>query len=112
MQKKKLLTDPDKFISEIPELLNETWSLKKNLTKNVSNNHIDNLYEHGIKNGAAGGKLLGSGAGGFFLFVCKNAENKKKLVKSLKKSILVHFKTEDKGTRIIFRNKDYYDTIK
>jgi len=110
--KKKLLLNSNAFLTEIPELLNETWKLKKRLTKNVSNNHIDNLYEYGIKNGAEGGKLLGSGAGGFFLFVCKNAENKKKLVKSLKKSILVNFKTEEKGSRIIFKNKDYYDTIK
>ena len=109
--KKKLLSNPDKFVSEIPELLNETWKLKKMLNRNVSNAHIENLYEHGLKNGAQGGKLLGSGAGGFFLFVCSNSENKKKLAKSLKKSILVNFKTEEKGTRIIFKNKDYYDVI-
>jgi D-glycero-alpha-D-manno-heptose-7-phosphate kinase len=84
---------------------------KKKLTKNVTNNQIDELYNYCIKNGAEGGKLLGSGAGGFFLFVCKNSEGKKKLAKSLKNSILVNFKTEKIGSKIIFKNKDYYDTI-
>jgi len=110
--KKNLNSDPNNFLNEIPSLLKESWSLKKKLTKNVTNDHIDGLYEYCIKNGAEGGKLLGSGAGGFFLFVCKNSENKKKLVKSLKKSILVNFKTEKVGSKIIFQNKDYYDTIK
>ena len=110
--KKKLNSDPNKFLNEVPLLLNETWNLKKKLTKNVTNTQIEDLYDYCIKNGAEGGKLLGSGAGGFFLFVCKNSESKKKLAKSLKNSILVNFKTEEKGSKIIFKNKDYYDTIK
>ena len=109
--KKKLNSDPNKFLNEVPHLLNETWNLKKKLTKNVTNTQIEDLYDYCIKNGAEGGKLLGSGAGGFFLFVCKNSESKKKLAKSLKNSILVNFKTEEKGSKIIFKNKDYYDTI-
>lgn len=109
--KKKLLINPNSFLDEIPSLLNETWNIKKKLSKNVTNSYIDNLYDHGIKNGAIGGKLLGSGAGGFFLFVCKNINEKKRLVKSLKKSILVNFKTENNGSKIIFKNKDYYEKI-
>lgn len=109
--KKKLLLSPNNFLLEIPELLNETWKLKKKLAKNVTNDYIENLYSMGIKNGALGGKLLGSGAGGFFLFICKNIDDKRRLVKSLKKTILVDFKTENKGSTIIFKNRDYYDTF-
>ena len=80
--KKKLNSDPNKFLNEVPHLLNETWNLKK-LTKNVTNTQIEDLYDYCIKNGAEGGKLLGSGAGGFFCLFVKIVKVKK-LAKSLK----------------------------
>ena len=38
----------------------------------MSNSKIDQMYEFGMKNGALGGKLVGAGSGGFFLFVAKD----------------------------------------
>ena len=34
----------------------------------ISNNYIDEIYEGALENGALGGKLLGAGGGGFFIF--------------------------------------------
>ncbi len=48
--------------------LGRVWQLKKSLSKSVSNNKIDSIYDAAIAAGASGGKLLGAGAGGFFLF--------------------------------------------
>ena len=34
----------------------------------ISNDYIDAIYEGALENGASGGKLLGAGGGGFFVF--------------------------------------------
>ena len=56
------------IISDFSELLKKYWWYKKKLTSNVSNSHIDKIYDQGIKLGAYSGKLLGAGAGGFMIF--------------------------------------------
>ena len=48
--------------------LNLAWNLKRELSKKISNEHLDDIYDYAIKHGALGGKLLGAGGGGFFLF--------------------------------------------
>ena len=89
------------FLDHISELLNESWKLKKNLSNNVSNNHIDKIYNSALKNGAMAGKILGAGGGGFIMFITKNALDKKKLIKFLNKLTHVNFKFENKGTEIV-----------
>ena len=48
--------------------LDEAWHLKKLLSDKISNNFIDEIYLGSKAHGALGGKLLGAGGGGFFLF--------------------------------------------
>jgi len=55
-------------LSNFGETLHQAWSLKKKFSKLISNKEIDEIYEFAIKNGATGGKLLGAGGGGFFIF--------------------------------------------
>ena len=50
------------------ECLDKAWRLKRKFSTMISNEHIDSIYDGAIKNGALGGKLLGAGGGGFFLF--------------------------------------------
>lgn len=49
------------------ELLHESWKAKQSLASNVSNEHINQMYETARSLGAIGGKLLGAGGGGFLL---------------------------------------------
>ena len=49
-------------------LMNEHWEHKKARSKNISNDHVNALYELARENGALGGKLVGAGSGGFLLF--------------------------------------------
>ena len=58
-------------LSEFGSGLNLAWSLKRQFSKKISNNYLDDIYSYAIKNGALGGKLLGAGGGGFFLFYVK-----------------------------------------
>jgi D-glycero-alpha-D-manno-heptose-7-phosphate kinase len=55
-------------LDDFGRMLNETWCLKKSINKKVSNTELDNIYAAAMKAGADGGRLLGSGGGGYFLF--------------------------------------------
>lgn len=48
--------------------LDDAWQLKKSLSSSISTQQIDEIYQAARDAGALGGKLLGAGAGGFFLF--------------------------------------------
>ena len=53
------------------ELLDESWIYKKQFSSKISNPQIDALYEAAKDEGAIGGKVSGSGGGGFMYFICK-----------------------------------------
>ena len=64
-------------IDVLGDILNENWKIKRTLVNGVSNPQFDEWYEKAIKNGALGGKILGAGGSGFFLFyVPKEDQNK------------------------------------
>lgn len=48
--------------------LDEAWQLKKRFSSAISHGRLDDIYEAALSAGALGGKLLGAGGGGFFLF--------------------------------------------
>ena len=48
--------------------LHKTWELKRSFSSKISNPWLDEIYNGAIQNGAIGGKLLGAGGGGYFLF--------------------------------------------
>jgi D-glycero-alpha-D-manno-heptose-7-phosphate kinase len=50
-------------------LLGENWELKRKLAEGISDEAVDRLYAAAMDAGAAAGKILGAGAGGFLLVV-------------------------------------------
>jgi D-glycero-alpha-D-manno-heptose-7-phosphate kinase len=48
--------------------LHEAWQFKRQFSANISNVRLDDIYDNALKHGAVGGKLLGAGGGGFFIF--------------------------------------------
>jgi len=48
--------------------LDEAWCLKKRFSSAISHGRLDDIYAAALDAGALGGKLLGAGGGGFFLF--------------------------------------------
>jgi len=81
-------------------LLDCSWSLKKELSDNVSNEFIDEVHRTAKEAGAIGGKLLGAGGGGFMIFVVE--PDKQKAVKEALGLYHVPFKFEDMGSTIIY----------
>ena len=50
------------------QLLDKAWQFKRQLSDKISTSRLDRIYAQAKVNGAIGGKLLGAGGGGFFLF--------------------------------------------
>jgi D-glycero-alpha-D-manno-heptose-7-phosphate kinase len=59
------------------ELLHEHWMNKRKLTSNMSDSTIDEHYEAARAAGAIGGKLMGAGGGGFFMFYTAPADRRR-----------------------------------
>jgi len=55
-------------VTALGAALDEAWQLKRSLSDGISNPAIDDWYARARAAGAAGGKLLGAGGGGFLLF--------------------------------------------
>lgn len=50
------------------QALHEAWQIKRQLSPKISSQRLDDIYTFALSAGAAGGKLLGAGGGGCFLF--------------------------------------------
>ena len=94
----------EKEMSIIGELLDTAWSIKRNLADGVTQKWIDNIYFSAIENGAYGGKLMGAGGGGFFMFLVPPSlqEHFKKTMKEIK--VWVPFQFDNNGSQVILNN--------
>lgn len=90
-------------IKDIGLLLQEQWNYKRTLTDSVSNSDINSIYDAAIEAGAYGGKLMGAGGGGFFMFLAPpNAHQKiKDRLKQI--NVWIPFKFDYEGSKIIMR---------
>jgi len=90
-------------IDALGELMDEHWKVKKSLSNAISDAFIDECYEKARKLGAAGGKIMGAGGGGFFLFYVDPAR-KRHLIDGMAATGLKHvsFDFDFQGAKIIF----------
>ena len=89
-------------INDIGYILDQGWQIKKNLSSNISNEYINNIYDKAIEAGAQGGKLLGAGSSGFILLYAD-----KKFHTSIRNTLGLHeveFDLEQQGSKIIYCN--------
>lgn len=95
-------------LNEFGRLLDYTWKLKRDLSKEISTDSIDAFYEKAKKAGALGGKLLGAGGGGFLLLYVE--QEKQKLVKEALGDLLyIPFSFENEGTKIVYYVAEDWD---
>jgi len=92
-------------LNDFGKLLHESWLEKKSLSSSITNFNIDEIYNNAINKGALGGKLLGAGGGGFFLFYVPYFRQKN-FIKYFAKLINVPFKFSSTGSKIMFKNID------
>lgn len=90
-------------LKKIGYFLDINWNLKKKFSKDISSNHLDKIYKTAIDNGCYGGKLLGAGGGGFFLFICEK-KHQKKVINKLSNCKKINFNFENSGVETCFLN--------
>lgn len=89
-------------IVNIGYLFDKHWNLKKKMSNDISNPDFDKIYQYAKNNGALGGKIMGAGGGGFFIFY---TEDKSTQLKEAMKSIglkEMKYKFSFSGSRIIY----------
>lgn len=100
-----VLLDPKTPLSELGELMHQSWQLKRELAETVSNARIDEIYSAARDAGAIGGKLLGAGGGGFMvLFV--DPEKRNQLREKLKNLVQVNVGIDTEGSKIVVYQPD------
>lgn len=102
-----ILENGNRNIDDFGLLLDKEWEIKKKLSSEVSNSNLDAIYCKAKKAGALGGKLLGAGGGGFFIFyVLKEKQNS---VRKALKLMEVPFEFERDGARVVYYSPEIYD---
>lgn len=91
-------------LDKFGELLHEAWMDKKAVTKEISSDYFDDIYNRAINAGALGGKLLGAGGGGFFIFYVL-PKHRNHVIHEITKDTLCNvydFKFSKEGSKIVF----------
>ncbi len=100
MESKKALEEGN--LERFGELMHEHWVVKRGVTDNMSSNEIDRWYEVARENGAAGGKIIGAGGGGFLLLYCSNGRHR--LRSALAKEGLAEYRVRFafEGSKVVY----------
>ncbi len=92
-------------LNRFGELLHEGWLMKRSLVDSISDDDINNHYETAISAGALGGKILGAGGGGFFLFYVER-QNQERVRQAMSNLQELTFRFEPQGSKIIYISDD------
>jgi len=84
----------------IGKMLNEAWQLKQRINPKSVTPELERIYNKGIASGAEGGKILGAGGGGFFLFWV-NPERRVPFIIEMHDFTVVPIKISSLGSTII-----------
>lgn len=95
-----ILVSEEVPLEEFGLLLGKAWEQKRKLSDSVSNATLDAIYDAAKSAGAIGGKLLGAGGGGFFLFLV-SPERQDEVRKKLAALTEVPFRFETEGSKIV-----------
>ena len=90
-------------LDEFARLMDVHWQRKKVRSSGMSNQPINDCYDHAMAHGALGGKLIGAGGGGFLIFY---AADKKMLRHAMREKGLqeVRFRFDFEGTKVVAQN--------
>ena len=92
-----------KDVDSFGDLLHEAWVDKKSIVKEISQDYFDVVYQNIRTAGAIGGKLLGAGGGGFFLFYVQPDKRKQVIdyIENNTECKVYDFKFTDRGSQIV-----------
>ena len=81
-------------------MLDYSWQLKKEVSDDISNFEIDQMYEEAKYCGAKGGKILGAGGGGFMLLLA-DPKAQQKIKEKFISNRPFNFKFDFDGSRVL-----------
>ncbi len=93
----------DQKYDDFGQLLHQHWLTKREMSPHMTSDKIDRIYQKARGFGALGGKIVGAGGGGFFLFYTQDKEKKEKLIRDMRKIGLPNlpFKFHNRGTEVL-----------
>lgn len=90
-------------IDSFGEILHEGWMLKSGVASGITNDVVETNYKLARDAGAAGGKLLGAGGGGFLLVYCKT-EKQMDVRHALAHLREMSFAMTDEGSKVLYND--------
>jgi D-glycero-alpha-D-manno-heptose-7-phosphate kinase len=97
---RRILIDGD--LDAYGELLHEHWTNKRKLASNMTDSVIDEHYDVARAAGALGGKLMGAGGGGFFMFYTRPSDRRRVYEAMTKRGLRpLRFRFDASGARIV-----------
>jgi len=93
----------DGKIDDFGALLHDAWMDKKGVVGEISQYYFDFVYSKAIDAGALGGKLLGAGGGGFFVFYV-TPDKREQVIEAVTKETeckVYDFKFTNYGSRLL-----------
>lgn len=88
-------------IDNLGAILHENWQKKKSISSSISSSWINEAYDEALKLGAKGGKILGAGNGGFFLFFCDPLKHNS-IINGLPGMKKFDFSFDETGSQIVY----------
>jgi D-glycero-alpha-D-manno-heptose-7-phosphate kinase len=88
-------------VHKVGLLFDKHWEYKKAISNKMTNRRFNSWYEAAKRNGAIGGKIIGSGGGGMFLFYVE--QNHKRFIDEMEKLGLqfINYSFDFIGSRIL-----------
>ncbi len=89
-------------VSVFGKLMNDHWRIKRSISNKMSTKQIDDWYGLALRNGALGGKIMGAGGGGFFVFCCEDGK-RRSFIKAMTDAGLIHtdFRFDFEGAKTL-----------
>jgi D-glycero-alpha-D-manno-heptose-7-phosphate kinase len=87
-------------LAEFARFMDVHWQRKKERSGNMSNPRIDEWYDLARRNGAAGGKLIGAGGGGFLMFYATDKPRLRHVMRAAGLKEL-SFRFDFEGTKLV-----------
>jgi D-glycero-alpha-D-manno-heptose-7-phosphate kinase len=84
------------------QLLDEHWQNKKRMSKKISLNIVDEIYDDvRARFGVIGGKIIGAGGGGFLMLYCPTHHSQLEKYMAERGMPRMHYMIEPEGTKVV-----------
>lgn len=93
-------------IKSMANIIFNSWKIKMQYSGNDDNEKLIDFYNFFLKQGAYGGKILGAGQGGFFIFLAPPQIKRKIIKNNINKFKFLDFKFDQKGTMTIYNSNE------